>query len=410
MEEKFLRESNDREVYLTKLESFLNSVQNVQQKDARFILPKDIVGTSPATMIDRKKYIQQIVSVYRKYKPDLKTPILKATEDEMNIASSSTQYTYANQIKRFIFELQKNKGELLKKSLEISLTNEELLQRLDNVVLSKETLQKYGYIMEIPDAIPNVEQKRTCHRCGKPFTLQEQMKDTKCYYHSGRNRKSNSRERKWDCCGGIVGDADPCSSLNHHVFYWSSAEEMHTAIPYINTDTFPDNINEFKALGIDCEMGFTTKGFELLRTTAIDFITGEEVLDILVRPKGEIIDLNTKWSGVAEIKDLAVLFENHLTLLQEVMDKNTILIGHGLENDMNAMRLVHHRIVDTSILYPKHKTAPMMKYSLKYLCFTYLGRTIQTGEHDSGEDSLGAIDVVKYFLKKENDDLSVKKP
>ena len=149
-------------------------------------------------------------------------------------------------------------------------------------------------------------------------------------------------------------------------------------------------------------MGFTTRGFELLRITAVDFFSGEDIIDILVRPKGEVIDLNTKWSGIAEIKEEALNFEDLIRLLGEVIDSNTILIGHGLENDMNSMRLIHERIIDTAVLYPKHKTSPKFRFPLKYLTFKYLGRTIQSGEHDSSEDSLAAIDVVKYFINQDS--------
>ncbi|KAM9924720.1 hypothetical protein OXX59_004340 [Metschnikowia pulcherrima] len=148
-------------------------------------------------------------------------------------------------------------------------------------------------------------------------------------------------------------------------------------------------------------MGYTTKGFELLRITAVDFFSGESVLDILVRPKGKVLDLNTKWSGVAEIKEEAVSFEDSIMLLGEIADANTVMVGHGLENDMNAMRLIHNKLVDTAVLYPKHKTSPTFRFSLKQLTFQYLGRNIQAGEHDSGEDSLAAIDVTKYFIEQD---------
>lgn len=150
-------------------------------------------------------------------------------------------------------------------------------------------------------------------------------------------------------------------------------------------------------------MGFTSQGFELLRITAIDFFSGEEAFDILVKPKGEVLDLNTRWSGVAEIKEEALSFEDSMALLGEVIDANTVMIGHGLENDMNAMRLIHTKIVDTAILYPKHKATPTFRYSLKQLAFQYLGRNIQSGQHDSGEDSLAAIDVTKHFIEQELD-------
>ena len=83
-----------------------------------------------------------------------------------------------------------------------------------------------------------------------------------------------------------------------------------------------------------------------------------------------------------------------------------MLIGHGLENVLKAMRMLHKRVIDTAILYPKHKATPKFRYSLKQLAFEYLGRVIQTGEHDSGEDSLAAIDVVKHFIKKEYEQTS----
>ena len=73
----------------------------------------------------------------------------------------------------------------------------------------------------------------------------------------------------------------------------------------------------------------------------------------LVRPKGDVIDLNTRWSGIAEIKEEAMNFEDLIKLLGEVIDSNTILIGHGLENDVNSMRLIHERIIDTAVLYPR---------------------------------------------------------
>ncbi|CAK7897273.1 RNA exonuclease 3 [[Candida] anglica] len=393
--------SKSIEEYNTNVANYIKSISAPELKDPRFILPKEMKSGAPAMIQVRKKFIQSIVDVYKQVTPELKTPILRAIKDEYGIATKTTGNTYGPTIKRFVYDLKRNGGTIKTEPLNATkdLSDSELLSRLEKIVISKDVLTKFGYIMDTPETI-KPEQNRTCRRCNISFKLKDQMIPTKCIYHSGRNKKKDKHVRAWTCCGGIVGDCDECSTCEHHVFYWSNAEEMHSAIPFTHTNTLTVNKNAFKALGIDCEMGFTTLGFELLRTTVVDFLSGEEVLDILVRPKGTIIDLNTKWSGVAEIKEEAVSFEDHLMMLNEVMDKNTILIGHGLENDMNAMRIIHDRIVDTAILYPKHQTSPQMRFSLKHLCFTYLGRTIQEGEHDSGEDSLGAIDVVKYFLKK----------
>lgn len=36
--------------------------------------------------------------------------------------------------------------------------------------------------------------------------------------------------------------------------------------------------------------------------------------------------------------------------LGEILDQETILVGHGLENDLKALRLVHLSVIDTAIV------------------------------------------------------------
>ena len=54
----------------------------------------------------------------------------------------------------------------------------------------------------------------------------------------------------------------------------------------------------------------------------------------------------------------------------------TILIGHSLESDLKALKLIHGVVVDTSILFP-HKMGPPKKRALKTLCIENLKRIIQ---------------------------------
>lgn len=154
-------------------------------------------------------------------------------------------------------------------------------------------------------------------------------------------------------------------------------------------------------LGLDCEMGYTTKGFELMRVTAVDYFTLKTVMDTYVLPFGEIVDFNTRFSGISALDGDFVSFNQMIQELGTVMDKDTILIGHGLENDMNALRLIHSHIIDTSILYPKFESTPTSRKSLKDLTFKYLSRNIQVGDHDSAEDSIAAIEIVRYHVDKD---------
>lgn len=390
--------SQSPEEYQKRVVEYLEASKE-PEKDPKYILPREVIPTPPATLPTRKQYIQTIVNTLKKVDPNLKTPILRAIDEEFKIASSTTSTTYIQVLKKRVYQLaHPDKFKQTKRGPDKS----DYLKALKELAILKEKLKLYGYIVNIPP-VQQPKEDRVCRRCNNEFKLGDILDPIECHHHPGKMIRKDKNTKVYECCGGIVGgETDACLIAKTHVFYWSNPGEMHWAIPFQRTsETFKPNKDSFEALGIDCEMGYTTKGFELLRITALDFFSGEEVLDVLVRPKGEVLDLNTKWSGIAEIKDEALSFEDLINLLQSVMDPNTILIGHGLENDLNTMRIIHDKIVDTAILYPKHKTTPTFRYPLKYLTFTYLGRTIQTGEHDSSEDSLAAIDVVKYFVNQD---------
>lgn len=357
---------------------------------------------SPATLPVRRKFVELFIEAIKRMNPDVATPVLTAMDEEFKVASANSSATYNLAVKRKLYEI--NHPEKVKTNSKRTFSKTEYLTELRNLCIPVEKLAKFGYIMDFPEQIEYPEPLRHCNRCKQEFKLEDAAKPADCRYHSGRMVKNDHKVRIYSCCGGVVGetDTDPCAKADHHVFYWLNPAEMHHFLPFIKTaEVWKTRKGSLQAVGIDCEMGFTTKGFELLRVTAVDFFSGEEVLDILVRPKGEVLDLNTRWSGVAEIKEEALSFEDTITLLGEIVDANTVMVGHGLENDMNAMRLIHEKVVDTAILYPKHKATPTFRFSLKQLSFQYLGRNIQSGEHDSGEDSLAAIDITKHFIEQE---------
>lgn len=400
-EHEIASESKTIEQYNTKVEAFTEEEQK-SRVDPKFIMPIE-VNPAPETLPQRRKCIEYIVAAIKQKQPDLKTPILAGIEEEHKIATKyPLKASYTHAIRKRLFEIKN--PEKVKSALSRAPSKSELLSELRKNILSRETLKKYGFIMERPQEIPEFKPVRTCQRCKVEFKLEDALKEVKCCYHAGKPIKNEHNVRIYLCCGGVLGTTDsvPCATWNHHVFYWESAEEMHRAIPFVETQlVWGTKKGSLEAVGIDCEMGYTDRGFELLRITAIDFFSGEEAFDILVKPKGVVLDLNTRWSGVAEVKPEAVTFEDSIALLGEVIDSNTILVGHGLENDMNAMRLIHDKIVDTAVLYPRNKTSPTFRYALKNLAFKYLGRNIQAGQHDSGEDSIAAIDITKYFLQKD---------
>lgn len=401
-EHELARESKNVDEYARKVSDFLGlSPSRSPKVDPHHIMPLE-VNPAPAMLPARKKYIEHFAAAIRKSLPHNKFPVWTAIEEEFKIASTNSSSTYSSSMRRKLFEL--NHPEKVKKAAKHGPSKFEYLRELRALCIPTEKLVKFGYVMDFPEPIEAPSPDRVCHRCKTEFKLKDATCKTNCRYHSGKIIKTELGVRIYLCCGGVLGatDTEPCELWGFHVFYWQNPQEMHHSIPFMRTaDLWGTRKGSLEAVGIDCEMGYTSRGFELLRITAMDFFSGEEVFDILVRPKGDVLDLNTRWSGVAEIKEEALSFEDSMALLGEVIDANTVMVGHGLENDMNAMRLIHTKIVDTAILFPKHKATPTFRYSLKQLSFQYLGRNIQSGQHDSGEDSLAAIDITKHFIEQD---------
>jgi hypothetical protein len=121
--------------------------------------------------------------------------------------------------------------------------------------------------------------------------------------------------------------------------------------------------NPGRVFALDCEMVQTAQGSELARITLI-LLTGvgqkieEQVsykvmLDELVKPYGPILDYVTEYSGVTadRMDPVMTRLEQIQVALISMVHKNDILVGHSLENDLRALRLVHGKVVDTAIVF-----------------------------------------------------------
>lgn len=113
-----------------------------------------------------------------------------------------------------------------------------------------------------------------------------------------------------------------------------------------------------------------------------------------------MLSMISRYSGITAAKLDPV--ENTLKDIQNrllpLLTPQTILIGHSLNSDLQALQMTHPFVVDTSILYPHPRGYPL-KSSLKWLAQKYLSREIQaqTGAigHDSIEDARACLDLVK---------------
>ncbi|CZT22642.1 related to RNA exonuclease 3 [Ramularia collo-cygni] len=300
------------------------------------------------------------------------------------------------------------------------------------VVTDQSTLQPHGYIPTPPTpreasiAAEAVEASRNyeeCDRCAARFQVfPDRNSETGlltgggiCKFHPNRpiqppkaNKGEALKAKVHPCCNETIGTPG-CAENEEHVFKTTSPARLAAVCPFIVTPENPTprrsplNGKEIKAVVFDCEMGYTSLGLELIRLTALSWPEHEELVDVLVRPLGAIIDLNSRFSGVYP-EDYSngkiPVVEGPAKarhLMCEYLTPSTPLMGHAIDNDLNTVRLCHPTIVDTVLLFAHSKGLPM-RLGLRMLSQRYLGRAIQSGVggHDSKEDAIATGDLVRW--------------
>lgn len=156
-------------------------------------------------------------------------------------------------------------------------------------------------------------------------------------------------------------------------------------------------------LSVDCEMCKAEDDQLVLTRISLLNWDGSVALDKLVKPDVTIKDYLTQWSGITAsmLEPVTTTLADIQKELLELITPRTILVGHSLNSDLNALKLTHPFLVDTGILYP-HPRGPPYKQSLKWLAQKYLKREVQKGAqgHDSVEDARTCLDLVKQKCEK----------
>ncbi|XP_017472534.1 PREDICTED: RNA exonuclease 1 homolog [Rhagoletis zephyria] len=252
-----------------------------------------------------------------------------------------------------------------------------------------------------PSRRPNADE-RYCSRCGKVFNskIYDEVCVDECNYHpKSAGYRRGFADNHHRCCQQPAGTPG-CSYANYHVADFVDLDNLTGFVTTIEKDV--DYIPTKKDIyALDCEMCYTTNGIELTRVTVVD-INGRTVYDALVKPENKIIDYNTIYSGITEamLKHETRTLRDVQAILMSMFHSKSILVGHSLDSDLKALKIIHSVIVDTSVLFP-HKMGPPKKRALKTLCIENLKRIIQENEagHDSAEDAEVCIQLVKFYLR-----------
>uniref|UniRef100_A0A2K6BBL5 RNA exonuclease 1 homolog n=1 Tax=Macaca nemestrina TaxID=9545 RepID=A0A2K6BBL5_MACNE len=294
-----------------------------------------------------------------------------------------------------------------------------LYSRLKEYLLTQDQLKENGYPFPHPERpggaiIFTAEEKRpkdcdssrrVCCRCGTEYLVSSSgrcVRDEECYYHWGRlrrNRVAGGWETQYMCCSAAAGSVG-CQVAKQHV-QDGRKERLEGFVKTFEKELPGDTHPGIYAL--DCEMSYTTYGLELTRVTVVDTDV-HVVYDTFVKPDNEIVDYNTRFSGVteADLADTSVTLRDVQAVLLSMFSADTILIGHSLESDLLALKLIHSTVVDTSVLFP-HRLGLPYKRSLRNLMADYLRQIIQDNVdgHSSSEDAGACMHLVIWKVRED---------
>ncbi|KAI5177055.1 Rna Exonuclease 1 [Manis pentadactyla] len=293
-----------------------------------------------------------------------------------------------------------------------------LYGRLKGYLLTEDQLKENGYPFPHPGRpggalVFTAEEKqpkrppscRICCRCGTEHLVSPSgrcVRDEECSYHWGRlrrNRVAGGWETQYLCCSAAVGSTS-CQVAKQHVLD-GRKENLEGFVK-----TFDKELSEGAHPGIfalDCEMSYTTYGLELTRVTVVD-TDMHVVYDTFVKPDNEIVDYNTRFSGVteADLADTSISLRDVQAVLLSMFSAETILIGHSLESDLLALKVIHSTVVDTAVLFP-HRLGLPYKRSLRTLMADYLRQIIQDSVdgHSSSEDASACMHLVIWKIRED---------
>lgn len=287
-----------------------------------------------------------------------------------------------------------------------------LYHEFSNYVLTEDQLRSNGFPEESPlnpgkivVRNPNLAKnstERRCVRCSTTFHIQSDgtyRADETCRYHARKQqpyRRGHPYRGEYPCCNGNYM-SEGCVTCQYHV----TTESVLHKVEFVKTKSkrHLNKVTSCSVYGLDCEMLYTTAGMEVAKVGVVS-AEGLTVFESFVLPQNQILDYNTIYSGITEkdLKGVTMTLNDVQAFLLKLLNEDSILVGHGLENDLRALRLIHLKVVDTSVVFPHEHTR--YKKSLKSLADEVLNKQIQTSSngHNCIEDARTCMELMLHKI------------
>lgn len=211
------------------------------------------------------------------------------------------------------------------------------------------------------------------------------------------------KPKKFSCCETSHG----CVSLPSHKYANPSPETIEKYSGFAASPPPSSQHPKFRAVVLDCEMAGAVGGMdELVAVSAVEYLTGSIILNVLVAPVKKIRDWRSRYHGVTKgLMSAAIArgealegWQKARDALWEYIDADTIVIGHALQNNLRVLRMIHPRVVDSEILSTQAVGSNRQR-GLQTLCREFLNiniRANERGTHDCLEDVLATREVVLW--------------
>ncbi|CAI2300545.1 unnamed protein product [Caenorhabditis sp. 36 PRJEB53466] len=244
--------------------------------------------------------------------------------------------------------------------------------------------------------MPDHDDTRKCTRCSRLFNRKSKLlHPNACQFHPLKPEVRNGLAFH-ACCGKRCGTARGCVRHDFHV-HRQPTESVLEQFVRTPAPTSTGDFRSNKVFALDVEMVNTENGIEAARVSLIDH-KRRVLMDEYVRPEGRIVHLNTRFSGVhAHHLDGARHLEEVRASLFLFVNNTSILVGHGLANDLKVLRMVHPRVIDTGVLVP---SAGGNMSSLRNLAMLFLNRSIHENPengHCSVEDARVCLLILEHL-------------
>ncbi|XP_078151029.1 uncharacterized protein LOC144546362 isoform X2 [Carex rostrata] len=147
---------------------------------------------------------------------------------------------------------------------------------------------------------------------------------------------------------------------------------------FITLEKLPEKMDSKSMIAIHCETVLCTDGTEeLVRVCAVDQKL-EVIMDRLVNPSKSVKNYRTSITGISaeNLDGVTCSLSNVQKSLKKILKKGPVLIGHGLFNDLKALKIDYSLVVDTASIFSYANLATGCTPLLNKLGLVVLGEVI----------------------------------